>query len=173
MISLPRILMGYCTVDQVANLARKWTNNAQFVDYVAPSVTPLVVEVEGTNPTLSAVTDWIDNISAQFDLALGQHWFVAPVSSSAGAYNAISQYVAQVVADLVAEVVGQGRFATDAYTVRGASVQSTILREMNQWIADNADGMVAQGLQQLQVSSKKSSVRMMNLWKDSYGSNRP
>ena len=165
--------MGYCTVDQVADLARKWTNNAQFVDYVAPNPThsPPIVEVEGTNPTLSAVTDWIENISAQFDLALGQHWFVASVSSSAGAYNAISQYVAQVVADLVAEVVGQGRFATDAYTVRGASVQSTILREMNQWIADNSDGMVAQGLQQLQVSSKKSSVRMMNLWIDSYGSN--
>ena len=166
--------MGYCTVDQVADLARKWTNNLKFVDYVAPdpSATPPVVEVEGTNPTLTAVTTWIENISSQFDLALGQHWFVAPVSSSLGAYDAISQYVAQVVADLVAEVVGQGRFATDAYTVRGASVQSTILREMNQWIMDNADGMVAQGLQQLQQSARKNTVRMMNLWINPYDSHR-
>jgi hypothetical protein len=157
--SPPYILMAYCTAAEVAALAGTWTENGEFLD--------ADYDTEATNPSLTTVEGWIDSVSSQMDLSLGQHWFSTPVKvTAAAAYKSISLYVRRVVADLVAESHGQGRFSTDAYTIRGASPQSTILREMKEWVNENADGFLSSGLTQLTKTAKKNSIRMSSLWKE-------
>jgi hypothetical protein len=150
--------MPYCTVAQVGDFARTWARNGLFVN---PSGTD-----PGTNPTLSAVTSWVANISHQMDLALAQHFLQTPIPvTNLTAYGAVSIYVAQVVADLVAAHRGEGRLMADKFVGKGVSRMAVINAEINDWIEQNVDGLVASGVAQIVNIAKKYSVSAGSLWK--------
>ncbi len=135
--------MPYGTVDDVAAKARPFTDNGIWVDANED------YDIRGTNPTLTTVTIWLDNISAQMDVALGTSWFVTPVSSSEDpeAYKAIAEYICLLVAD-------------QCYLVNGVDRQTgsagRTLSDLTKWVANNADGLIALGLTQRPTPSQKS-----------------
>lgn len=135
--------MSYGTPDDVAALARVWSDDGNWVD---PNVD---YDIRGTNPTLSTVTTWLENLSAQMDIALGTSWFNTPVSEASypGPYKAISQYVCGLAADLAHLANG---------VERTVSSQGKTLEMMTKWVEVNADGLIAGGLSQTPTPSKKT-----------------
>ena len=135
--------MSYGVPDDVAALARVWSDNGHWVDPVED------YDIRGTNPTLTTVTTWLTNISAQMDIALGTSWIVTPVdqTTSPKAYAAISQYVCSLVADLAHLANGVDRVV---------SPQGKIMKDMTAWVADNADGLLADALTQKPTPSIKN-----------------
>jgi hypothetical protein len=135
--------MTYGTAAQVAAKARLWTDNGVWVDPVED------YDIKGTNPTLSTVTEWLEGISAQMDIALGTAWFVAPVDSDddPGPYKAISEYVVSLVAD-------QCHLANGIE--REVSPQGKIMSDITKWVTSNADGFLQAGLPQRESPSIKT-----------------
>jgi len=135
--------MAYGTADEVAALARAFSDDGHWIDPVED------YSIAGTNPTLSTVEAWLDNISAQMDIALGTNWFVTPVNSitQAQAYKAISQYVCGLVADMCYLANG---------VEREVSPLGKILQDLTKWVSQNADGLVAMGLTQTPTPSTKN-----------------
>lgn len=135
--------MPYGTVADVAAKATPYTDNGEWVD---PNPD---YDIRGTNPTLATVTIWLDNISAQMDVALGTSWFVTPVSQAEDpqAYKAIAEYVCLLVADQCYLVNGTDRQVASA----GRTLES-----LTNWVAKNADGLIALGLTQRPTPSQKS-----------------
>jgi hypothetical protein len=136
--------MAYGVPDDVAALARVWSDDGHWID--ADEDYP---QVRGTNPTLTTVTNWLDNLSAQMDIALGSSWFIVPVDPDdhPGAYKAISQYVCGLAADLAHLTNGVDR---------EVSPQGKILQDMTKWVTINADGLIALGLTQTPSPSIKT-----------------
>jgi hypothetical protein len=143
--------MGYGTQEQVATMASTWTNDGIWED--------LNIEYPGSNtasnPSLTEVEDWLDQVSAQFNIALGSHAFVPPIDPviSPNAYKAVSQYVVQLVADLCAFKNSSGRYFTEKLMERGITPMAAILKDMNNWIEMNADGLVADNVPQVSTPS--------------------
>jgi hypothetical protein len=134
--------MAYGTPDQVAQLARVHTRNGVWLDSNED------YNIKGTNPTLSTVTTWLENISAQMDIALGSEWFVVPLDSAKSpiAYKAVSQYVCGLVADLAHLANG---------IEREVSPLGKILSDMTKWVQQNADGLVQDAVRQQPSPSTK------------------
>ncbi len=143
----------YGTQEQVATMASTWTNDGIWVN---PSV-----EYPGTitpsNPTLSEVEDWLEQVSAQFDIALGAHWFVFPIDpiTSPTAYKAVSKYVVELVADLCNFKNSSGRFFTEKAIERGITPMEAIQKSINNWIDMNAPGLVADGVSQVKKTDDR------------------
>lgn len=142
--------MAYGTVEDVAAKARPFTDNGEWKDENE------TYDIPGTNPTLSTVKIWLDNISSQMDVALGASWFTPPVDTETypAAYKAIAEYVCSLVAD-------------QCYLVNGIDRQVSptgkTLMDLTAWVAKNADGLVALGLPQTAAPSIKNqaSFRMI------------
>jgi len=134
--------MAYGTPDQVADLARVHTRNGHWYDENED------YDIKGTNPTLSTVTTWLENISAQMDVALGSEWFTVPLdpAQSPIAYKAVSQYVCGLVADLAHLANG---------IEREVSPLGKILSDMTKWVQLNADGLVKDAVRQTPSPSTK------------------
>jgi hypothetical protein len=144
--------MPYGTQEQVATMASTWTNDGIWEDDNP--------EYPGTgtpsNPTLSEVNDWLDQVSAEFNIALGSHFFVPSSVDSVdtpNAYKAISKYVVNLVADLCNFKNSSGRFFTEKAVERGITPMAAIQKDMNNWIQMNSDGLLADGVQQIVKSS--------------------
>lgn len=140
----------YGTPEGVASLASMWTKNGEWLDPVPAVPGPYV---KGTNPTLTEVQRWLENVSATLNLALGQANFIVPFDTvdAPGAYKALSQYVEQLVADLAHYKNSSGRFFSDKTVDRGISPMHTILKDMIAWIALNERGLLAAGLEQNEI----------------------
>jgi len=149
--------MSYGTAESVASLATMWTD---VVSHMWKDPVP-DYDIEGTNPTLTEVEDWLVNLSAQFDIALGSHWFVPPVNVNVSptAYNAISQYVSQLVADLCHFKNSSGRFFTEKLVERGTTPMAAILRDMNNYIEMNADGFVQDNVPQREAQTIRKQIK--------------
>ena len=130
----------YGTQEEVAAMASMWTRNGVWVNPAGAD--------PGTNPTLTQVETWLDNISAQMNIALGASWFVTPVTSG-DAYKAISQYVVSLVADLCHFKNSSGRFFTERLVERGITPMAAILRDMKEWVDENKDGLLGAGVPQV------------------------
>lgn len=146
--------MSYGTPQEVATLASVWTHNGEWLNVGAPA------KPEGTSPTLDEVNTWLDNVSAQFNIALGTSWFVTPVveATSPNAYKAISQYVSSLVADLCHFKNQSGRFFSDRLVEAGITPMAAILKDMTTWIDLNADGLVADHVPQNKATSAKREI---------------
>lgn len=131
--------MAYGVPDDVAALARVWSDDGHWKDANED------YDIRGTNPTLATVTTWLDNLSAQMDVALGSSWFNTP-SNPSGAYKAISQYICELAADLAHLANGVDRVSSAGRT----------LKDMTAWVEANADGLIAGGLTQTPTPSLKS-----------------
>lgn len=142
--------MAYGTAADVAALAGVWTLDGEWVDQDDN------YDVRGTNPSLTTVNAWLDNVSAQMDIALGTSWFVTPVdeAENPGPYKAISQYVCGLVADLAYLANGVERTVTS---------QGKTLEMLTKWVEDNEDGLLAGGLTQTPSPSlkKQASFRVI------------
>ena len=147
--------MSYGTPALVAGMAKQYTDDGEWTnpnpDY----------DIPGTNPTLAQVEEWLVNISAQFDISLGNHWFVFPIDPdrSPTVYKAISQYIASLVADLCHFANSSGRFFTDRLVERGVTPMAAILADMSTWIDNNSGGLVADHVPQQQATSEKKEIR--------------
>jgi len=145
----------YGTPESVAGMAKLYTDNGDWKD---PNPT---YDLPGTNPTLSQVNEWLVNISAQFDVALGNHWFVFPIDPvrSPTVYKAVSQYIASLVADLCHFANSSGRFFTDRLVERGVTPMAAILTDLSNWIDLNSGGLVADHVPQKQATSEKKEIK--------------
>lgn len=129
--------MPYGTAEQVATMASTWTDDGEWGEY--------------TNPTLQEVNDWLEQVSAEFDIALGSHFFVFPVSASVSptAHKTISKYVVNLVADLCNFKNSSGRFFAEKLVERGITPMAAIQKDMNNWIEMNSNGLIADNVEQL------------------------
>lgn len=136
----------YGTQEQVATMASTWTDDGEWGEY--------------TNPTLLEVEDWLDQLSAEFNIALGSHFFVYPVdpTASPNAYKTISKYVVALCADLCNFKNSSGRFFTEKLVERGITPMAAIQKDMNAWIELNAEGLVADGVQQIVRTSVRKTA---------------
>lgn len=147
----------YGSVDGVAALASTWTNNGEFLDADAYQ--------NGTNPPLAVVEAWLDSVCKYMNLALEQAWFVTPVdeTQSPNAFGAIAEYVNSLTADLVAARNQQGRFFTDKAQESQLTRFAQIQKDLREWVAENADGLVADNVPQIPHSSQKTQINVMML----------
>jgi hypothetical protein len=135
--------MYYGTPDEVAALARIWADDGHWVDPVAE------YEIRGTNPSLATVTQWLTTVSAQMNVALQASWFNVPADEidNPDSYKAISQYVVALVADM-------------AHVANGVQKDippiGKIMKDMNAWVEDMADGFLKDGMTQTVSPSAKN-----------------
>lgn len=148
--------MAYSSVEQVAALSGMWTRAGEFFDEDEDALPP----VQSTQPSLTQVDTWLDQVSAQMDLALAQHWFVTPIDeiSAGSAFMAVSAYVSQLVADLVHAANSSGRFFTDRAVERGITPMQQILSDLETWVNTNETGFVAMGVPQVPRSSRRNEI---------------
>lgn len=141
--------MSYGTEEGVAALARMWTDNGSFLD---PDV-----YVIGTNPTLSTVTGWLEEISNTFDVVLSGYGFETPVEVPA-AMSAIGSMVNAFVSDLVNNANSSGRFWTERAVERGISPLMAIRKDIDNWVNDNATGLEIMGVPRLSNKEGKGTM---------------
>ena len=150
--------IDYCLPDDVSALSM-YCRNKHFVDDVEgdSSTSP----VDGTNPSLTTVTSWIKQVSRMMDAALAQRWFNIPVpSSNTNVLELIKTPVSRIVADMADEANQAGRFYSERVLENGLSKMAMITRDLNGFVEQNEDGLVAMGLIQHQTSGSKSLVAM-------------
>lgn len=135
----------YGTVVDVASKSSVWSHGGNFYDPEDPDYAP------GTNPTATTVSGWLEQLSAQMDIALGTHWFDTPIAEDTAAYKAIAGYICGLAADLVQRANG---------VEVEVSPQGKILQDMGKWVKENADGLKAGGAtQQTPSPALKSQAR--------------
>lgn len=128
--------MAYGDVDNVAALARVWTDNGSFTDST--------LYADGTNPSLAQVTTWLEQVSATLDLVLATQGFDTPVTS-VQAIAAIDPLVESLVVDLCHSSNSTGRFAVTG-GVDGLSPLMQIRKELDEWVMLNAVGLEGMGV---------------------------
>lgn len=125
---------SYGSVEGVAALSSAWTQGGTFLDE------DLYVYEAGTNPTLTTVVNWIDQISAILNTALEKYGFVVPLQTDRGKRDADS-IVEELVADLVNYANSKGRFFTDRFQESGMSVWRAIRNDIDAWVLEYAPGL--------------------------------
>jgi hypothetical protein len=128
----------YGTQEEVATMASIWTEDGEWSG--------------DTNPKVDEVENWLDQVSAQFNVALGSHFFVpesVTLANTPNVFISISQQVVNLVSDLCNWKNSSGRYFTEKLIERGITPQMAILKDINAWIELNADGLVADGVQQI------------------------
>ena len=130
--------MAYGSASGVAKYARVWTRAGVFYD-AALNVSP-------TRPTLSDVENWIDEVSASFDLALQNEGFDSPVlqADAPNAYLQLVRKVETLVSDLCFYANNQGRLYTDRSI--GAASPSMLDDEILKWVKTRATGLENDGV---------------------------
>lgn len=129
--------MAYGTPAGVAAFARAWTDNGSFTDPDAYT--------NGTNPTLTQVEDWLEEVSVMVDLALGSEGFTVPVVQET-AIKALNAIVNALVADLAHAANSSGRFFTERVLESGKSSMAIINADVQDWVIKKTDGLVAMGV---------------------------
>ncbi len=127
---------SYGSVEGVAALAHTWTTDDTFNDADA--------YVEATNPSLTTVINWINQISAILNTALRKYGFVVPIATTRGKLTADS-IVDELVADLCAYANSKGRFLTEKFVERGMSVWRAIRNDIDAWVLEYAPGLEQDG----------------------------
>jgi hypothetical protein len=129
--------MSYGTPEAVAALAQTWTTNGDWIDSVPAH--DAVPEVQGTNPSLTQVEKWLDEVSALMNLALQSHGFDTPVTQM-DAIAAIDMVVESIVADLCHAANSSGRFYTEHVLEHSISPMTIINRQISSWVEEFATG---------------------------------
>jgi len=139
--------MSYGSAAGVAGLARVWTLDGGWVDPVD------AYNIRGTNPSLTTVESWLDNVSDQMDTCLQANWFNTPIieADSPTAFGSVSQYVNELVANLAREANG----------VSSASASpGKTLQDMCKWVEMNADSFLKDGVTQTSTPNKKTQAKV-------------
>jgi hypothetical protein len=133
----------YGTAVEVAALAKMWTRDGVWYDYVGPTPGP---EVLATNPTLTQVETWLTNISSLIDVALSGAGFIVPVDWPDEAVWAINMLATSIVADLCHAANSSGRFFTERVVERGLSPMVIVNQQIANWVKEWTDGFIQMGV---------------------------
>lgn len=130
--------MSYGSPAKVAALAKIYTRDGVFYD--------ASMSVRATNPNLTEVTNWLDEISALFNTALANEGFTVPVTliDAPEALKTLSLRTCTLVADLCAFANSKGRLFSDRVVEIGP--MNVINKEINAWVKDSAIGLSALGV---------------------------
>ena len=150
---MPEVIYG--TPEQVATMASTWTRAGAWYDAVSadPDADPPVLAVRATSPSLTEVNTWLSNITGQMNLALQNRNFIVPIDATASpnAFKSVTQQVVTLVADLCNFKNNSGRFYSDKVIERGLNAMSIILKDMDEWVAENERGLIADHVPQTQT----------------------
>jgi hypothetical protein len=128
---------SYGTVEGVAALAHTWTTDDTFLDANPPYE-------EATNPSLTSVINWINQVSAVLNTAMKKYGFVVPITTARGQLAAAS-IVEQLVADLCGYANSKGRFLSERFTQQGYSIWRAIRNDLDGWVLEYAPGLEQDG----------------------------
>lgn len=145
--------MAYGDVDHIAALAQMWTLDGEWVDPLAaveadPEADPPIEAadaVPGTNPTLTQVTTWLDDLSSTMDLALADAGFTVPVTVEA-ALAAINPFIEMLVADLCHAANSSGRLYTERTIERALSPMIIVAQNIKGWVKEHKQGLINIGV---------------------------
>jgi hypothetical protein len=129
---------SYGSPEGVAALASTWTREGEWLDEDAYT--------QPTNPTLTTVVEWIDQISALLNIALSNYGFVVPLATTRGVLAA-SSVIEGYVSDLARYANQKGRFASNKFEASGMSIWETIRDDLNAWVSLYAPGLEGDGEQ--------------------------
>jgi len=129
--------MSYGLVANVEALAGIWTVNGLFLDVTACE--------DATNPSLTQVEAWIEQMSSVVDLAIATEGMATPLTDTT-AVAAVSAIIEGVVADLCHAANRTGRFFTKTSIENGVSPVRAVTKELNDWVANNAVGLRTLGV---------------------------
>jgi len=132
--------MAYGTAAGVAALTPMYTDDGEFKDAGASDV--------ATNPTLTQVEAWLDDVSKLMDTALAEEAFVTPVTDT-DIVPILDLYVEGIVHDLVHYSRKAGRFYSKRALDSGSSPFNTISTEIHDWVKMKANGFANLGLARL------------------------
>ena len=143
----------YGTAADVAGRARIYTENGEFLDPDAYT--------SGTDPTLTQVEAWLDQISVMMDLALANNGFTVPVTQQ-DVIKALGAKVSTFTADLVKLAHSKGRLFSDRIQESGTDPMSIIDKDVNAWVTRNVVGLEAMGVPRVTNESDQAafSVQM-------------
>jgi hypothetical protein len=97
-----------------------------------------------TNPTLTTVETYIDEISSVLNIALADQRFTVPVTQ-ADSKKALGSLVNDLAADMCHASNSAGRFFSERALNSGLSAMAQIRKEIREWIESNAQGLEAIG----------------------------
>lgn len=127
---------SYGTPEGVAALASTWTTEGAWLDEDVYTV--------ATNPTLTTVVSWIDQLSAILNIALRNYGFVVPLTTDRGILAA-SNIIEGYASDLARYANQKGRFMTDKFQASGKSIWEAIREDINAWVELYAPGLEMDG----------------------------
>lgn len=130
----------YSSQAGIASLCKQWTDNGVFTN---PDCLDCLEEIV-TNPTLSEVLYWEDQLSAIMDVALAGEGFIVPVTAT-NPKKSIDLIIEQLTADLVQAANQSGRFYTAKAQEAGSVPMMVIRKEILDWANMNASGLSAAG----------------------------
>jgi len=122
---------SYGTLEGVAALAQSWTNDGLWLDDEEPYV-------KRTNPSLTTVVRWLDQVSDMLNTALASYGFVTPLVKDNSIQSA-TMIVEGVVADLARYV------NTNSPVEEGVSIWNTIRTNLDEWVKLYAPGLEQNG----------------------------
>lgn len=117
--------------------------NATGVGAYCRNLTASGVFTSSTNPTLSSIENWLDQLSAMLDSALSVQGFVVPLENGE-AVNAASVIIEQLVADMAKGANSTGRFFAEKTLNNGMSMWKMIADDLLAWV-----NMMAPGLEEM------------------------
>lgn len=127
---------SYGTAEGVAALASTWTDAGVFQDTDA--------YITETNPSLTTVVRWIDQVSGMLNTALAGYGFATPLTTTKSVLAADS-VVEGIVSDLARYVNQKGRFASDKFQGNASFVWRQIREDLDIWVKEYAPGIEANG----------------------------
>jgi len=127
---------SYGSAEGVAAFSGTWTNDGEFLD--------ATVYVAASNPTLTTVETWIDEVSAMLNTALGNYGFETPLTSSKSLLVA-GAIVNRLVSDLVDFARSKGRFLSSGFEKSGMSIFQALMNDLDAWVLVYAPGIEANG----------------------------
>lgn len=127
---------SYGTQQGVAALASTWTVAGEWQDET--------VYTEATNPSLTTVERWIDQVSGMLNTALAGYGFVVPLTTPTSLLAAQS-VVEGIVSDLARYANQKGRFASDKFAGSASFVWRAIREDLDIWVKEYAPGIEANG----------------------------
>ena len=127
---------SYGTPEGVAALAGTWTNGGIFNDADAYT--------EASNPSLTNVVLWIDQVSGILNTILATYGFNPPLTKP-NSLLAADFIVNRITADLVDYARSKGRFVSAGFVKGGMSVWQAVMNDISAWVQENAPGLEANG----------------------------
>jgi len=113
-----------------------------------------------TTPTLAAVNNWLDEVSALLDTALEDEGFATPVTTAA-IVKELDLLVNGITVDLVNYSHNAGRFYTEQALKAGVSPFMTIDKEVHEWVKRKSVGFEAQGLTKENIGRNVASFDLL------------